>query len=83
MASSSIRVVGVVGAGQMGSGIAQVAAAAKMQVIMADVDDAALSRGMKAISSSLSRFVNKQLLSQVFLLFPLSFIQDHARCYVV
>ena len=62
---ASIRVVGVVGAGQMGSGIAQVAAAANMQVIMADVDDAALGRGMRAISSSLSRFVKKQSLSQV------------------
>lgn len=61
---ASIRVVGVVGAGQMGSGIAQVAAAAKMQVIMADVDDAALGRGLRSVSSSLSRFVKKQLLSQ-------------------
>lgn len=63
--AASIRVVGVVGAGQMGSGIAQVAAAANMQVIMADLDDAALSRGIRAISSSLSKFVKKQLLSQV------------------
>ena len=72
---ASIRVVGVVGAGQMGSGIAQVAAAANIQVIMADLDDAALGRGMRAISSSLSRFVKKQLLSQVPPpLFSLSFV---------
>lgn len=62
---ASIKLVGVVGAGQMGSGIAQVAASANMQVIIADVSTAALERGMRAISSSLSKFVKKQTLSQV------------------
>lgn len=70
MASSGIRVVGVVGAGQMGSGIAQVAAAAQLQVIMADVDEAAVGRGMRAITSSLARFVKKQTLSQVLTAHP-------------
>lgn len=62
---ATVRVVGVVGAGQMGSGIAQVAAAANMQVVMADLSEEAVGRGMRAISSSLSRFVKKQSLSQV------------------
>jgi len=61
---ASVRVIGVVGAGQMGSGIAQVAAAANMQVVMADLSEEAVGRGMRAISSSLSRFVKKQSLSQ-------------------
>jgi 3-hydroxybutyryl-CoA dehydrogenase len=69
MASSSgIRIIGVIGAGQMGAGIAQVAAAGKLRVILADVDNSALGRGLKSISSSLSRFVTKGSLSQVHFL---------------
>lgn len=62
---AGIRIIGVVGAGQMGAGIAQVVAAAKYQAVLADVDNSALSRGMKSISSSLARFVSKGSLSQV------------------
>ena len=43
----------VVGAGLMGSGIAQVAASAGWSVTMRDVDDAALSRGVAGIEKSL------------------------------
>ncbi|CAM6098361.1 unnamed protein product [Calypogeia fissa] len=64
MASSTIRIIGVVGAGQMGAGIAQVAAAAKLRVVLADIDNSALGRGLKSISSSLGRFVSKGSLSQ-------------------
>eukprot|EP00249_Psilotum_nudum_P012770 c23972_g1_i1 orf=162-1025(+) len=59
-----VKMIGVVGAGQMGSGIAQLAAAAKIHVVMADVDEAALKRGLTAISTSLARFVKKGLISQ-------------------
>jgi 3-hydroxybutyryl-CoA dehydrogenase len=59
-----VRVVGVVGGGQMGAGIAQLAAAAQLDVILADVDQQALQRGMRNITSSLSKFVKKQALSQ-------------------
>ncbi len=65
MASAWVRVVGVVGGGQMGSGIAQLAAVAQLDVILADVDQQALQRGMRNITSSLSKFVKKQALSQV------------------
>jgi 3-hydroxybutyryl-CoA dehydrogenase len=54
----------VVGAGLMGSGIAQVAAQAGWQVSMRDVDDAALARGMAGIEKSLNKFVEKQKLSE-------------------
>ncbi|CAM6110119.1 unnamed protein product [Calypogeia fissa] len=64
MASGTIRIIGVVGAGQMGAGIAQVAAAAKLRVVLADIDNSALGRGLKSISSSLGRFVSKGSLSQ-------------------
>lgn len=53
------RNIGVVGAGTMGNGIAQVFAQAGFNVILTDVSQAALDRGLAAISSSLSRLVKK------------------------
>ncbi len=53
------RSIGVVGAGTMGNGIAQVFAQAGFNVIMTDVSQAALDRGLAAISSSLNRLVKK------------------------
>lgn len=53
------RIVGVVGAGTMGNGIAQVFAQAGFSVILTDVSQSALDRGLAAISSSLSRLVKK------------------------
>ena len=53
------RNVGVVGAGTMGNGIAQVFAQAGFNVILTDVSQTALDRGLAAISSSLSRLVKK------------------------
>jgi 3-hydroxybutyryl-CoA dehydrogenase len=49
----------VIGAGLMGSGIAQVAAQAGWQVVMRDLDQAAGQRGLAAIRGSLDRFVAK------------------------
>lgn len=54
-----IQTLGVVGAGQMGSGIAQVAAVAGLSVIMSDVDQAFVDRGLATIHASLDRFVKK------------------------
>jgi 3-hydroxybutyryl-CoA dehydrogenase len=59
-----IGTVGVVGAGQMGSGIVQVAAAAGLTVVMQDVSEAALDRGMSSIGKSLDRLVKKGSVSQ-------------------
>ena len=55
--------VGIVGAGQMGSGIAQVCAAAGLDVSLVDVSDAALDRGIAAIAAGLERQVKKGTLS--------------------
>jgi 3-hydroxybutyryl-CoA dehydrogenase len=49
----------VVGAGLMGSGIAQVAAQAGWRVTLRDVDDAATARGLAAVRGSLERFAAK------------------------
>ncbi|MBW1723042.1 MAG: 3-hydroxybutyryl-CoA dehydrogenase [Deltaproteobacteria bacterium] len=54
-----INVLGVIGAGQMGSGIAQVAAASGLSVVMSDIKDEYLERGFTAIESSLGRMVKK------------------------
>ncbi len=51
--------LGVVGAGLMGSGIAQVAAQAGWTVTMRDLDRESLARGRDAIRDSLGRFVHK------------------------
>jgi 3-hydroxybutyryl-CoA dehydrogenase len=57
------EIVGVVGAGTMGNGIAQVAARAGYRVVMRDVSDEFLQRGMSAIDKSLQRDVDKSRLS--------------------
>ncbi|NLP63035.1 3-hydroxybutyryl-CoA dehydrogenase [Paraburkholderia sacchari] len=54
-----IETLGVIGAGTMGAGIAQVAAVAGLKVIMIDVADAALTKGIAALSNSLGRLVAK------------------------
>jgi 3-hydroxybutyryl-CoA dehydrogenase len=54
-----IETLGVVGAGTMGNGIAQVAAVAGLKVIMIDVTDAALKKGVATLTDSLERLVTK------------------------
>lgn len=51
--------IGVVGAGTMGNGIAQVSALAGLDVVMVDVSDAAVQRGLGTIAASLDRLVAK------------------------
>ncbi|HSQ23888.1 MAG TPA: 3-hydroxybutyryl-CoA dehydrogenase [Pyrinomonadaceae bacterium] len=57
------EIFGVVGAGTMGNGIAQVAARAGFEVVMRDVAPEFLARGMTAIDKSLQRDVDKERLS--------------------
>jgi len=59
MEATEIRTFGVVGAGQMGSGIAQVAALAGLDVVMSDVAQAFIDRGVKGIEASLAKAVEK------------------------
>jgi 3-hydroxybutyryl-CoA dehydrogenase len=54
-----IKTFGVVGAGQMGNGIAQVAAMSGLQVIMNDIKDEFVERGLKNITSILTKNVEK------------------------
>ncbi len=59
-----MKTFGVIGAGQMGAGIAQVAAMAGYDVILRDVEDRFLERGMASIVKSLDKLVEKDKLSQ-------------------
>ena len=60
---TSLQTIGVIGAGTMGSGIAQACAVVGLSVTMIDVDEAAVARGRNAVSSSLDRLVKKEKLS--------------------
>ncbi|HVP98005.1 MAG TPA: 3-hydroxybutyryl-CoA dehydrogenase [Roseiarcus sp.] len=84
-----VKEVGVVGAGAMGAGIAQVFAAAGYPVRLRDIGEAPLSRGMSAIKKSLERVVAKGKLTPedrdatLARVFPTTKIDDLAVCDVV
>ena len=59
-----IKVLGVVGAGQMGSGIAQVASASGLSVVMSDIKEEFLENGFSAIEKSLARMVKKEKITE-------------------
>ncbi len=60
----AIGSVGVVGSGQMGNGISQVAACSGLDVVMVDVNQELLDRGIFAIEDSLARMVSKGRMSE-------------------
>jgi 3-hydroxybutyryl-CoA dehydrogenase len=59
----TITSIGIIGAGTMGNGIAQVAASAGYDVVLLDVSDAALEKGLAALSNSLDRLIKKEVIS--------------------
>ncbi len=61
--SDKIKKIGVIGAGQMGSGIAHVCALSGRAVYMLDVSDDALTRGMDTIERGMSRQVERDTIS--------------------
>jgi 3-hydroxybutyryl-CoA dehydrogenase len=58
-----IKTMGVVGAGQMGNGIAQVAAHSGLRVVMSDIADSFVQKGLGTISKNLDRMVEKGKIS--------------------
>jgi 3-hydroxybutyryl-CoA dehydrogenase len=59
-----VETVGVVGAGTMGNGIAQVAATAGYDVVMRDIEPEFVERGLDSIDDSLDRLVRKERVSE-------------------
>ncbi|MEZ5306919.1 MAG: 3-hydroxybutyryl-CoA dehydrogenase [Pyrinomonadaceae bacterium] len=55
--------IGIIGAGTMGNGIAQTAASNGYEVVMCDLNEEFLGKGLKAITGSLERFVTKEKIS--------------------
>ncbi|MFN8847454.1 MAG: 3-hydroxybutyryl-CoA dehydrogenase [Bdellovibrionales bacterium] len=62
--SQIFKKIGIVGAGQMGNGIAQVAASSGFKAVMSDVSAAALEKGLQTIASSCDRLIKKQSLTE-------------------
>ncbi|MBA4338045.1 3-hydroxybutyryl-CoA dehydrogenase [Hyphomonas sp.] len=60
---AEIRTVGVIGAGQMGNGIAHVSALAGYEVVLTDVSEAALAKGLAAIEANMTRQVARQVIT--------------------
>ncbi len=62
--SYQIDSIAVLGAGQMGAGIVQVAASSGYRVSMIDIEEAYVQRGIETIRSSLSRLTKKERISE-------------------
>ncbi len=60
----SMTTVGIIGAGTMGNGIAQACAVAGIAVVMVDVSDAAVAKGIATVSGSLDRLVKKEKIDE-------------------
>lgn len=60
----TIEKLGVVGAGQMGNGIAQVFAAQGTSVVMVDISEAALEKGLATITKSCDRLLKKEKITE-------------------
>lgn len=63
MNAPTLHRIGVIGAGTMGNGIAQVCAVAGLPVTMVEINDDAVQRGNATIAKSLDRLVSKEKLS--------------------
>ncbi|MGC4395532.1 3-hydroxybutyryl-CoA dehydrogenase [Hydrogenophaga crocea] len=63
MSSNSIQTVGIIGSGTMGNGIAQACATSGIRVVMVDIAQAALDKGLATIAGSLDRLIKKEKLS--------------------
>ncbi|OGA98508.1 MAG: 3-hydroxybutyryl-CoA dehydrogenase [Burkholderiales bacterium RIFCSPLOWO2_12_FULL_65_40] len=60
----SISTVGIIGAGTMGNGIAQACAVSGINIVMVDISDAAVQKGLATVSGSLDRLIKKEKITQ-------------------
>lgn len=75
----SIQRVGVIGAGTMGNGIAQACAVKGISVVMVDIQQAAVDKGLATVSSSLDRLIKKEAMTEAEKSKALSLIQGSTR----
>ena len=61
---STLKKIAVIGAGQMGNGIAQVSAAVGYDVVMFDISPASLDKGLGTISMNCDRFIKKNTMTE-------------------
>jgi 3-hydroxybutyryl-CoA dehydrogenase len=59
----SINTVGIIGAGTMGNGIAQACAVSGLNVVMVDINEAAVAKGVATVAGSLDRLIKKEKIS--------------------
>ncbi|HAJ11760.1 MAG: 3-hydroxybutyryl-CoA dehydrogenase [Hydrogenophaga sp.] len=76
---SSIQTVGIVGAGTMGNGIAQACAVSGIRVVMVDIAQAAVDKGLATIAGSLDRLIKKDKLDAEGKARALSLIQGSTQ----
>jgi 3-hydroxybutyryl-CoA dehydrogenase len=62
--TTNITTVGIIGAGTMGNGIAQACATSGIQVIMVDINQAAVDKGLASVAASLERLIKKDKISE-------------------
>jgi 3-hydroxybutyryl-CoA dehydrogenase len=60
---NTIHTVGIVGAGTMGNGIAQVCAQSGLHVVMVDISEAAVQKGLATLAASFDRLIKKDKLT--------------------
>ncbi|WP_340693354.1 3-hydroxybutyryl-CoA dehydrogenase [Hyphomonas sp.] len=75
---AELKTVGIIGAGQMGNGIAHVAALAGYDVIMTDISDEALAKGMTTIEGNMRRQVQRDLITEADMKTGLKLIRTSA-----
>jgi 3-hydroxybutyryl-CoA dehydrogenase len=84
-----VQTIGVIGAGQMGAGIAQVSAQAGYRVLLADVSLDAANKGKAGIAKALARLVEKEKIAgdvrdaALTLIEPVASVADMGDCAIV
>jgi 3-hydroxybutyryl-CoA dehydrogenase len=75
----SIQTVGIIGAGTMGNGIAQACAVSGVNVVMVDISEAAVAKGIATVGSSLDRLIKKEKMTEAEKTATLSRIQGSTQ----
>lgn len=60
----SIQTVGIIGAGTMGNGIAQACAVSGVNVVMVDISEASVAKGIATVAGSLDRLIKKEKITE-------------------